>query len=422
LAESTTSPVSTTPASTKPELTETDLVTLSKRSDALPKEIEQRTAALSAYIKSPIPDRISHLWRYSDATLFFPSATALSANRIDTSGEAVSIVSTEDEIIEKKVEMVPLQLSIRGLSLVGQAVSHHHGLLESLNGSLWRGGLYIRVPRNTALHHPIQLVHRLQPGAEMFRVVLEVEPGATADVVQLFEGGDAETRALSVSEIFVGQGATLSHAVVQQVDKKARVHVTVRANVERDGVFKETSLALGGALYKADLGASLIGIGAESEIVGVSFSDKKQQMDFHTVQHHVAENTRSNIHFKAALSGKSVSAYTGLIKIADSAKSSEAFQANRNLMLSDRARAHTIPELEIMNNDVQCSHAAVSAPLDEKELFYLMSRGISPPTARTMLVQGFFEDALSRIPTSLREVATEAVEERAKSAFAEEAK
>ncbi len=407
-------------ASLKPTLSESDVIRIAGRSNTLPKEMELRTRSLEQYLSAPIPDRITHLWRYSDPALFFPRPDALFANPDAVVDSDLTGVTPSGDVMEQGVEIRPLSLSQAGLSRIGEAVPFDFGLFEALNGALWTQGIYIRVPRGIVLESTIQIVHRAVLGGEISRVVVDVEQGAVADVVEVFEGGDADTRAISVSELFVGRGAALTHAVVQGWEPKTRGHVTVRANVERDGLFRETSSALGGAYYKADLGANLIGIGAQSEIVGVSFSDKKQQMDFHTVQHHAAEQTRSNIHFKAALSGKSISAYTGLIRIAPFAKGSEAFQSNRNLMLSDKARAHAIPELEILNNDVQCSHAAVSSPIDDNELFYLMSRGLSPASARTLLLEGFFEDALQKIPLSLREAAKDAVIGRASSAFRKE--
>ena len=382
----------------------------------LQQETEFRTACLGHYVDAPIPDRVAHLWRYSDPGRFFPEGAP---RRAADSDGALPVVSSPDVLREAGVDPVPLHTSSRGLALLGRAVSPEFGLFEAMNGALFTAGMYIRIPRGRHVEAPIQIIHSADNPATLGRTVVELEPGASADVIEIFEGGGEGVRSVTVSELFVGEGASLRHAVVQQWAPKTGGIVTVRAKVEQDGLFRETSLALGGTAYKCDLGAVLSGIGAESEIVGVSFADRKQHMDFHTVQHHAAERTQSQIRFKAALSGKANSAYTGLIRIEDDAVLSEANQENRALMLSDKARAHAIPELEIMTDEVQCSHAATASPLDDKELFYLMSRGISPGEAKRILIRGFFTDALSKIPEPLREQAAIAVEERLARTFKE---
>lgn len=404
-------------AKVKPAVTKDDVLRLTKRTKTLQTEIESRTRALEYYLDAPVPERVNHLWRYSDPSDFYPAVG--STIRESTDG-AIPIVSSPEELFELGVEVVPLHQSDRGLSLVGKAVSLNHGFFESLNGALWNRGMYIRIPRGAIVKNPIQIVHRYAGIAAVPRIVVELEPEASADVIEIFEGGDEGTGVTAVSELFVAPAASLRHAVVQQWAGKTRGHITVRAALASDAIFRETSLALGGASYKCDLGADLRGPGAESEILGVSFSDKKQHMDFHTVHEHTAERTRSRINFKAALSAKSESAYTGLIRIAEHAVQSEALQESRNLMLSDKAKAHAIPELEIMTNEVQCSHAAASSPLDDAQLFYLMSRGIAPNDAKAVLVRGFFSDALSKIPEPLREQASAALEERLHRTFYKE--
>jgi len=403
----------------KPAVTKEEVLQIAAHSSAVQAEIESRTRALESYLNTDIPDRVTHLWRYSDPSSFFPEPAHRTGTVVDTDG-AIPVVGSLEEFREKGIDPVPLHRSERGLSLLGNAVSHQHGFFESLNGALWTHGMYIRIPRGTVLQNPIQIVHRASDSATLPRIVVEIEPFASADVVEIFEGGEEQTRVVAVSELFVSPNASLRHAVVQQWNGKVRGHVTVRAMVAEDAVFRETSLALGGGMYKCDLGADLAGIGAESEIVGVSFSDRKQHMDFHTVHRHRTQKTRSRINFKAALSGKSVSAYTGLIQINADAVQSEALQESRNLMLSDKAKAHAIPELEIMTNEVQCSHAAASAPLRDDELFYLASRGVPPSDAKAILVRGFFNDVFSKIPGPLREQAAEALEERLTRTFYKE--
>lgn len=407
----------TSAASRKLAVTEDDVLKAARGESALQCETAQRTRALEYYLNAPVPDRVRHLWRYSEPELFFPQ----SAPRASEDAKAApTVVASEPEFEEKGVTCVPLHTSKRGLSLIGQAVPLNHGLFEALCGALWTKGIYIRVPRNVVLENPIQIVHSAAGEASLARTVVELEPGASAEVLEIFEGGGEDSRVISVSELLVAPGAFLHHATVQKWREKTRGLVTVRAAVAGDAVFKETSFALGGAVYKCDLGAELSGVGAQSEIAGVSFATQDQHMDFHTVQHHRARKTGSQIRFKSALSRAAVSVYTGLIRIEEDARGSEAFQESRSLMLSDKAKAKAIPELEIMTDEVQCSHAAAVAPLSDSELFYLMSRGISPPMAKRILAGGFFSEVLSKIPGTLKERVSSALEERLTQALQEE--
>jgi Fe-S cluster assembly protein SufD len=268
------------------------------------------------------------------------------------------------------------------------------------------------VPEGVHLKEPLRIVHSAAGRLSVTRVVVEIAAGAEATVVETYKDGDEGCLMLAVSELFVRNTARLNHLVVQDLGAGVRGHVTSRAVVRRDAALKTGLIHLGGGHYKADVGAVLDGVGAESVIAGVSMTDRRQHMDLHTVHHHVAERTRSNINYKTAAAGRSESVYTGLIQVDEAAKLSEAFQENRNLMLSDRCRVEAIPELEIRTREVQCTHAATSAPIDDAQLFYLMSRGVDRGEATKMLVRGFFEKALGLAPQGLRQEIEACVDKR----------
>ncbi len=384
----------------KPVFSKNDISTITKGRPLTKREMDLRNKALDCYLSYPVPDRVSHLWRYSDPFWFFPQS--IPSKKAKSQILSLSVLSS-GKLEKKGVEIVPIEKSMRGMFLFGKTVSFEHGIFEALNAAIWTEGIFIRIPQNTNIEEPIQVICRASENTPATRIIIELEPGASANVVEILEGGGDGSRAISVSELIIGQNATLKHALIQQWHEGTNGHVTVRASVGKDAVFHQTSLALGGSNCKCDLGADLMNIGAESEIVGVAFAEKRQNMAFHTVHRHIAKNTRSKISFKTALAQKAQSAYTGLIYIGSDASQSEAFQESRSLMLSDKARAYAVPDLEILTNDVQCSHAAAVAPLNEKELFYLMSRGISRTDAEAMLTSGFFSDALSKMPISVRD-------------------
>lgn len=207
---------------------------------------------------------------------------------------------------------------------------------------------------------------------------------------------------IGVTEILIGANAEVRHVLVQRWADGQVGHLTQRARLERDARFFGATAGFGGAISKVDLGGLLAGEGARSELVGVALPEGRQHLDHHTLHQHLAARTWSHIDFKVAVAGRARSAYTGAIRIERDAPGSEAYQENRNLLLSDRARADTIPELEIHTDDVSCSHGATAAPIDPDQLFYLRSRGLSAPAARQLVVRGFVEPTLRQLPADLR--------------------
>jgi len=413
--------------SKKPELTRDHILTIAGTETNTHKEMERRLQALGHYMDLPLPDRVTHLWRYSDPNRFLPVSDIVprSADELPellesrAEGVSVYLVPGCSPRVENwlsadllGITMVPLHESEAGIALLGSAVTLDHGLLESLNGAVWSTGIFVDIPALVHLESPIRIVHRADLPTNAFRVVIRVGPGASVNLIEMLTGGDNSRHVLGVTEVVVEDGARVEHALIQNWAPGTIGHVTNRARLGRDAVWQSAAVSLGGAAYKADLGATLVGVGAESHLVGVSLSEKRQHMDFHTVHDHLGDHTRSKINFKTALTGKSTAVYTGLIRMEERAFQSEAFQENRNLMLSEKAKSHAIPELEIMTNDVQCSHAATSAPINEEELFYLRSRGISEKEAVRMLVRGFLEDALRLIPSGVTRDVASSLEER----------
>ncbi len=390
-------------------------------------EVQSRFKALGSYLDTPVPDRVGNLWRYSDPGVFLTgdfvssvSAEGISKESLPPGSDneirlvpgSAPLVTLNEEVSRAGVTVEPLLRSKRGVQLLGGAVTHDHGLLESLNGAIWSAGVFVRVPSGVRLKQPLRIVSLPGPGANAARVVIEAEEHSALSLLEVYEEGHETTVLLTVTELFISSGAEVNHTMVQDLSKGAKIHLTSRAHVGRDASLRTGIIQIGGGYGKADIGAVLKGVGAESVIAGVSLTGGRQHMDLHTVHHHEAERTLSNINCKSALTGKSESVYTGLIRVDEGAKLSEAFQENRNLMLSDRSRAEAIPELEIHTNEVQCSHAATTSPIDEAQLFYLKSRGIDEGAAVELLVRGFFEKALCLIPEEFRGDIERRVDER----------
>ncbi len=192
------------------------------------------------------------------------------------------------------------------------------------------------------------------------------------------------------------------------------MHFTMQhANTRRDSLLSGFNVCLGADLSRADVTSHLEGPGAESEMLALWFGDRDQHFDHHTLQHHEAPSAKSDLLYKGVLTGSARSVFRGLIRVNPGAQLTDAYQTNRNLLLSREAHATTLPNLEIEADDVRCSHGATVGQVDESHLFYLMSRGLDRRQAERLLVFGFFHEVLSRIPAEgVRARVQESIEQK----------
>jgi len=204
-----------------------------------------------------------------------------------------------------------------------------------------------------------------------------------------------------VTEINVAQAARLKYLTVQEHGVNIWQIATQVANVERDAYVSLNQVALGGAYARARIDTKMMGQGSSSETKAVYFGTRSAKHDFRTFQKHEAPHTNSNLLFKGALDDESRAIYTGLIRIESDANDVNAYQTNRTLKLSDEAWAESVPNLEIENNDVKCSHASAVGPIDQDQKFYLESRGVPSDIAEALVVKGFFGDLLDALPVQM---------------------
>ena len=377
-----------------------------------------RNQAREALIPLVLPDRARHLWRYSSPSQFLPGSDPTTLGPTDVgptwrleeplavagllAGGALRVVEVDLRARKAGVVVEDLHRAQVG-DLLGQIVPPSHGFVEAINAAAWRGGVLVRVPPGVELEHPIRL--RVVAGALTIpRVLVVAGEGSSFEIIEGHVGGDrGGGRVLGVTEIFVEGGANVRYGLVQRWDPGVVGHLTARARVAAGARFQMSLASFGGRTFKADVGAILAGEGAESETAGVAMGGDQQHFDHHTEHIHEARKTTSNLDFKVALTGASRSAYTGMIRIAPHAAGSQAYQENRNLLLSHDARAESIPELEILTDDVRCSHGATVAPLDPEQLFYLASRGLPRLHAMRVIVYGFLDQTLARLPATTRE-------------------
>ncbi|MFB3907196.1 MAG: Fe-S cluster assembly protein SufD [Candidatus Eisenbacteria bacterium] len=365
----------------------------------------------------PLPDRAQHLWRYTDPTEVVPPEIVSASDGGPPRLDLETVVEADEAARAVGVLVLPLWQAAEALpeqvaSIFGRLVPAAFGRPESLNASLWSAGHFVKIPRGAQVEVPIRILTTLA-GAKGFRAVrnlIVVEEDASVTIVEESRGPDGSGAGAivnEVTELFVAPGGQVRYAPIQHVGKKVVSHRTVRARLDREARLQMAIASFGAGLYKADLRVDLAGEGAESRMTGVVYGDGRQRADHHTVHDHVAPRTFSDIDFRVALADRARSAYTGLIRIAKNAPHCEAYQENKNLLLSEESRAESIPELEILTDEVRCKHGAAVGPVDPDQLFYLNSRGLAHADAMRIVVGGFLEQTLSQIPgtvaDSLRE-------------------
>jgi len=285
--------------------------------------------------------------------------------------------------------------------ILGDVVKPEEGKFAALAGALSQNGVVLYVPKGVQVEEPLHSVF-WGPGAfaHISHILVLVEENATVTYVHesASPNEDVDTLHAGIVELKVEQGANLKFVELQSWGKHVWNFSHERAHVERDGQLDWIFGAIGSRLTKNFSELDLAGQGSNGRMSGFYFTDGKQHLDHDTQQNHFAPDTTSDLLFKGALKGKSRSVWQGMIYVAPGAQKIDGYQANRNLVLDDQARADSIPGLEIMADDVRCTHAATIGKLEEEPLFYLKSRGIPQKEAERLVVEGFFDPIMQRIP------------------------
>jgi len=352
---------------------------------------QERTARLLAFERfdtTPPPTARTEGWRRTELagielTPPPPALTRCEFHLPDGAADRGCLATTLEEAVTsgRAADVSTLR---PGLSL---------GRYSALAQAAWHPGGHLTVPAGLDLRAPI--VVRWDSGPYP-RLHLVIEAGAHATVVEWHE--KATTWSSGIVDLVVGDGAQLTYVHVQNQPANVVAFSHQHARVGRDAKLVTLNFAIGGRMSRSDVEVELVGQGAESDMLGLVFGANEQQFDFHTLQGHRAPDTRSDLLFKSALDDRSHSTYTGVISIGKDAPRSEAYQANRNLLLADGARADTEPKLEILIDDVaRCTHGATIGPVDDEQLFYLRSRGLDPETASRLIVEGFFQEVFHKV-------------------------
>jgi Fe-S cluster assembly protein SufD len=287
--------------------------------------------------------------------------------------------------------------------VVGQIVRPAEGKFAALSAALAQNGVFVYVPRGVQVAQPLHSI-LWGPGAglaHLSHIIVWLDEGSSLTYVHEAASPtepNGQTMHAGTVEILVGAGANLRFVELQSWGEHVWNFSHERVQVQKDGNLDWIFVAVGSQLTKNFSELELIGEGATGRMSGFYFTDGSQHLDHDTQQNHMAPHTTSDLLFKGALKGRSRSVWQGMIYVAPGAQKTDGYQANRNLVLSNQARADSIPGLEIMADDVRCTHGATVGKIDPNEIFYLLSRGIPLPEAERLIVEGFFDPIVQRIP------------------------
>ena len=391
----------------------------------------RRAAAAKCFVAAPAPTTAAEEWRYSAIADFDLSSYRLAngAGAVGTqppdgphdsdygldpasgtgTATAVAVVdvvdgrivanSGADELADAGVYIGPLADAADGEAVLGSVSDGASDYFTLLNDAFAPSPVVVDVPAGAALESTIVVRHRAhEAGAASFpRLVVRVGRDAHATILDV-QHSAGPALVVPVVELDVGPGARLGYMNLQQHDRRAWQIAAHTARVERDASLVAASVALGGGYARTRTDARLVGRGASGDLLSAYFGAGDQILDFRTYQDHAAPDTTSNLLYKGAVGDSARSVYTGLIRVRPDARGTNAFQTNRNLKLSDDAWAESVPNLEIENNDVRCSHASAVGPVDPDQVFYLESRGVPTPVAERLIVTGFFDEVIDELP------------------------
>jgi Fe-S cluster assembly protein SufD len=380
---------------------------------------------LTRYRQLPLPDTTEEHWRFTDLRGFDPEAFTNGKGsdpgrpvrtmlELDVAGLAtITEAGIEIERAPDGVTFAPLDEEHERLySLVGwdEKFAAH-------NAALWKHGLLVVVPKRVELEKPlyVRITNSATDGSLFWRLLVVAEEGSRFTLVEEASSATPELPAYTneATELFVEQEARLEYVSIQNVSRETWHFATHHARVERDAELDWVAGGFGSKKGKVRIQNDLAGQGATSRVTGAYFADGEQHLDYDTFQEHIAANTTSDFAFKGALRDRSTAVWRGMIRVEREAQKTNAYQENRNLMLSPTTHAVPIPGLEILANDVRCTHGATVGRVDREQLFYLMARGLPRAEAERLIVRGFFEDALARVELEpVRQALAEALEAR----------
>ena len=385
-----------------------------------------RAELIERYRALPLPTTSDEHWRFTDLKDFDPDSFSHDFVSETRTGPSESMLEIDVAALASAGEAgLEIERAPEGVTFSALPDSHEklHELVgwdekfAAHNAAMWQHGLLVHVPRGVSVEQPlyVRIANLVEGGSLFWRLLVVVEEGASLSLIEEFASARPDLRGYSnaVAELFVGAAAKLEYVSIQNLSRETWHFASAHARVEKDARLDWVSGGFGSRKGKTWIQNDLAGEGAESRVTGAYFADGEQHLDYDTFQEHIAPNTTSDFAFKGALRDTATAVWRGMIRVEKDAQKTNAYQENRSLMLSPDAHAVPIPGLEILANDVRCTHGATVGRVDRDELFYAMARGLSQAEAERLIIRGFFQDILDRIELEpVREAVASALESR----------
>ncbi len=368
------------------------------------------------------PNRSDETWRFSNlkglslAGYEVPEDHASLVPHLPEFKHLAEIIFSNRQVVGRTT--IPSELSAKGVVFapLDEALRDHGDLVRkwfqrdaadlgsekyvALNTALTTSGAFLYVPQGVEIELPLIVQHTVTGANRSIfpHTIVVLEEQAKATLVEFFMSGDTAAHLVAgVNDLHAGPGSKLTYIGAQRWSRDTLAFQTNSTTVQKDATVVSLNLHLGGRQSRHESHSRLQGSGAHSEMLALTVADSSQEFDQRTLQTHQAPNTTSNLLYKNALLDTARTIFSGLIVVEPDAQKTDAYQSNRNLLLSDEAEANSLPGLEIQANDVKCSHGSTSSRVQPEQAFYLESRGIPADVARTLLVFGFFEEVLNKL-------------------------
>jgi len=390
---------------------------------------EMKNKAMAGYLALPMPTRKTEQWRFAnlrgleiDAYEFNSVLQDESRDRIRQSNSLVAhcagrMVFADDELLDHE----PVRPDLAKMGVIWEpiesALRKHPEIIKDyfmtqepnlgsekfagLHSAFVSAGCLLYVPKGVEIDLPFVASHwSAEENSAVFPHTLVIaEENARVTLVDTFESLDRRGKhfACGFNHLFAGEGAHIDYQVVQNWSQNTLGFQINSMIAGRNATVHSLAINTGASHYRSENQSLLNGEGSHVEMYSLSVTDRNQEVDQRTLQSHLAPHASSNLLYKNALMDDSRTVFSGLIKVAEDAQKTDAYQSNRNLLVSPTAEANSLPGLEIQANDVRCTHGSTTGQIDESELFYMLSRGIRPGLARELLVFGFFEEVISKV-------------------------
>lgn len=356
-----------------------------------------RREGFASYQSLAFPTGKDEAWRRTDPERVRPESHQV-APPVSTFGQL-------GEATREGVTFCSLEEAVKTQSGLVEKHLHHVGRLDehsfsALNRAFWSGGSFFHIAKEKSTGEgAVTAHHHFSAGdtaAAIPHSLVLAERHSKASVIETFEADDEALLAAPMVEIHLEEGANLRYVFVHKWGDRASVVPTIHATLAKDATLQLLFVGLGGRLAKVFIESDLCGQGSKSEVLGLVLAEGRQHYDLDIVQNHRVGDTVSDVLCHIALTGKARSVFSGNVLCEPGAQKIDGYQQNRNLILSDKARADSMPKLEIEANDVRCTHGATFTTYDRDQKFYLQSRGMTSFEAERLLVTGFFQEVIER--------------------------